>query len=188
MASHFFWCEPMTLCLLLWQRVSCQRGGDGDIDVFLWLRHVTLLSIWFPAHRWYLNRKGERFISLQGEEGGSCLSERACWIKGVISPEGGIWEWVSLRQRSLSHYLCLCMLPGSPSFDSPLPLLHRVILSFSPSPSSRTYPLPHRAYHLVTLPSSFPCWLHCCPTGNGELRALEDGCYSNHTSDAARVQ
>lgn len=59
-------------------------------------RHTVVDSISSP-HPWYLNHKGERFISLLGEEGGSCLSERACWIKGVISPEGGIWEWVSLK-------------------------------------------------------------------------------------------
>lgn len=59
-------------------------------------RHIVVYSISSP-HPWYLNHKGERFISLLGEEGWSCLSERACWIKGVISPEGGIWEWVSLR-------------------------------------------------------------------------------------------
>lgn len=90
-------------------------------------RHIVVYSISSPRP-WYLNHKRERFISLLGEEGWSCLSERACWIKGVISPEGGIWEWVSLRQRSLSHSLCLCMLPGSPGFDffpsPPLPLLH----------------------------------------------------------------
>lgn len=50
-------------------------------------RHVVY-SISSP-HLWYLNHKGERFISLLGEEGWSCLSERTCWIRGVISPEGG---------------------------------------------------------------------------------------------------
>lgn len=122
-------------------------------------RHIVVYLIFSP-HHWYLNHKGEHFISLLGEEGGSCLSERACWIKGVISPEGGIWEWVSLRQCSLSHYLSLCMLPGSPGFDfssSPFPLLHHVILSFFLSylPSSRTHPVPHRCYiSSHSLPSS----------------------------------
>ena len=49
MVGHFLRLEPMTLRLLPWKRVSCQRGGDRDIDVFLSLRHVTLLSIRFPA-------------------------------------------------------------------------------------------------------------------------------------------
>lgn len=97
-------------------------------------RHVVY-SISSP-HPWYLNHKGERFISLLGEEGWSCLSERTCWIKGVISPEGGIWEWVSLTEHSLSH--CLCMLPGSPALtlspSLPLPLLHHVIIGFLLSP------------------------------------------------------
>lgn len=95
-------------------------------------RHIVVYSI-SSLHPRYLNHKRERFISLLGEEGGSCLSERACWIKRVISPEGGIWEWVSLRQHSLSHCLCLCMLPGSPGFDffpSSLSSLSHIILSF----------------------------------------------------------
>lgn len=125
----------MTLCLLPWQRVSWERRrrrGHWCLSLTA-PRHIVVYSIPSP-HPWYLNHKGERFISLLGEEGWSCLSERARWIKGVISPEGGIWEWVSLRQHSVSHCLCLCMLPGSPGFDffpsPPLPLLHRVILGF----------------------------------------------------------
>lgn len=155
-------------------------------------RHIVVYSISSP-HLWYLNHKGERFISLLGEEGGSCLSERACWIKGVISPEGGIWEWVSLRQHSLSHCLCLCMLPGSPSFDffpsPPLSLLHHVILSFLLS-----LPLHFlRLIYIRFLPSRrapflLPLLVQRRSTGNGELRCSQDGCYSNHTSNGARVQ
>lgn len=69
---------------------------------------------------------------------------------------------------------------GSPALTSSRP---------PPLPSSSPrYPLPDRRDRLITLPSFFPCWLHRCPAGNGELRGSEDGCYSNHTSDAARVQ
>lgn len=128
-------------------------------------RHIVVYLISSP-HPWYLNHKGKRFISLLGEEGGSCLSERACWIKGVISPEGGIWEWVSLRQHSLSH--CLCMLPGSPGFDffpsPPLSLLSHVILGFLLSLRLLFLCLVHILFLIAA--TILSCSLHSSPAGS----------------------
>lgn len=159
-------------------------------------RHTVVDSISSP-HPWYLNHKGERFISLLGEEGGSCLSERACWIKGVISPEGGIWVWVSLKTALiLTQPLPLHVAREPQLWLLPLSPFPHVILSvfFYPPPpnnssSSVLYaPSSSSLRQSLHTPFLLPLLVQCCPTGNGELRGSVDGCYSNHTSDVARVQ
>lgn len=116
--------------------------------------HCCVYSISIP-HLGYLNHKGECFISLLGEEGGSCLSKRACWIKGVISPEGGVvgggggYESVT---HTGTHILLLSLLPSCCAQRfAPLTVLSVFFPSWLPSP------------HLL------PLLVQCCPTGNREL-------------------
>lgn len=115
-------------------------------------RHVVY-SISSP-HLWYLNHKGEHFISLLGEEGWSCLSERTCWIKGVISPEGGYESECHSQSTQSCSPSARCQ--GAQLWLFPLPLLHHAfpLLIFS---FLCLLPLLHHCYHLVTLPSSFYC-------------------------------
>lgn len=136
-------------------------------------RHTVVDSISSP-HPWYLNHKGERFISLLGEEGGSCLSERACWIKGVISPEGGIWVWVSLKTALiLTQPLPLHVAREPQLWLLPLSPFPHVILSIffypppptTPLPLSCMHPLPHHCDNPFTLPSFFPCWFSAALQG-----------------------
>lgn len=120
--------------------------------------HCCVYSISIP-HLGYLNHKGECFISLLGEEGGSCLSKRACWIKGVISPEGGVvggGGGGGIRARvSLTQALTYCFFL---SFHHVV----RGVLLLSP-PLSVFFPSWLPSPHLL------PLLVQCCPTGNREL-------------------
>lgn len=78
-------------------------------------------------HRSFLvfESQGERFISSLRGEGGSCLSERACWIKGLFPQRGGYQS--ECHSGSTALHVAREPLLHSPS---PPSLCHQVILLF----------------------------------------------------------
>lgn len=188
----------MTLCLFLWQRVSCQRGGDRDIDVFLSLRHVTLLSIRFPAlilGIWIT--RGSVSYPCWEKKGDLVYLKEHAGLRGLFPQRGGYESEChsdSTHSHTASASACCQGAPALTSSTSPsFPLFHHVILGFLLILTLSSSSVSQASSYWLSLPSRhatflLPLLVQCCPTGNGEWRSSEDGCYSNHTSDAARVQ
>lgn len=152
-----------------------------------------------------------------GEEGRSCLSERTRRIKGVISPEGGDMR-VSVTHTPHSLSRCTLPGSRSsdspppctphPSLPPSTPMCLPFLSSITPSLPSCSPRLPHAPHVRVASSSFLPPELPPPPSlsrsfsaggkegGRQQWRwrrrrwwqAPADGCYSNHTSDAARVQ
>lgn len=157
-----------------------QRGGDRDSDVSLQQRHV-MLSIRFPAlvSGIWITRGSVSYPCWERKGDLVYLKEHA-GLRGLFPQRGDMR--VSVTHRELS----LTLLPHvvrEPSSDFPLFLSFIMLFLFSSSPFSVffhffiTATISSRSLPLLLL-------LQCRPSGTGS----EDGCYSNHTPDAVRVQ